>query len=159
MEIPSPFWFAPDIGELKLIGHEVRLSPRLNLVDFQNSDLFPLVAGAGKRPEHTSEYQIPHLRLEDGRWVYLNIGFKDAALAYVGFGWGMLRNGFIELTVHEFREQLHSYRSWLESALGPTESCAGRVVYRKVFAWGEVASSSDWRTELPGILVRFKQTS
>ncbi len=90
-------------------------------------------------------------------WPNTNENRRDVdMLASLGFGWGMIREyGFHELTVPEFREQLHSYSVWLKSVLGPSLPCVSGQAYRQELPWGKIEASTDWRTELAGIGVHF----
>lgn len=157
MEIPSPFLLAADTGELSLDGFQTRFGPQLSVAEFERADLFPeAVKLASEYPHYDPVFQIKSITFKDGRWAYLNAAFRDGMLARLGFGWGMVREyGFHELTVAEFQEQLKSYSAWLESALGPSLPCIAGEAYRQQLPWGKIEASTDWRTRLPGIGVRF----
>jgi len=157
MEIPSPFLLVTDSGQLSLDGFRTSFRPQLSVFEFEKSDLFPLaIKVTSKDSEYDLLFQIKSIALRDGRWAYLHAGFRSGMLVRLGFGWGMLRDyGFHELTVPEFQQQLHSYTAWLESVLGPSLPCASGQAYRQELPWGKVEASTDMRTELAGIGIRF----
>ena len=157
MEIPSPFLLAPDTGQLSLDGFQTSFGPQLSVSEFEKSDLFPLaIKLASEYPHYDPVFQMKSITLQDGRWAYLHTGFRESMLVRLGFGWGMVREyGFHELTVPEFREQLHGYSAWLESVLGPSLRCVSGQAYRQELPWGKIEASTDWRTELAGIGIRF----
>ena len=157
MEIASPFVLAAESGELSLDGFETRFGPQLSVNQFEKSDLYARGVKAGSEFSHFDPvFQIKPITLQDGRWAYLNAAFRDGILVRLGFGWGKVRKyGFHELTAAEFQEQLHSYSAWVAAALGPSLPCTAGEVYLQQLSWGRIEVSMDWRTQLPGIGIRF----
>lgn len=129
----------------------------MSVSEFEKSDLFPLAAKlVSEHPIENVIFQIKSITLQGGRWAYLNASFRESKLVRLGFGWGMIREyGFHELTVPEFEEQLRSYSDWLRSALGPSLRCISGQTYRQQLPWGDIDASTDWRTQLAGIGIRF----
>jgi hypothetical protein len=156
MKITSPFHLAPDTGNLSVDHYESTFSPGLRMAEFQRFDLFSIATKVPPFPRTDEAFQVGPVKVADGTWFYVNVGFSHGVLRLVGFGWGKLRDGFYELTTSEFAEQLHSYKAWLETEIGPSLPCDRHVIYQNQLPWGSVEASSDARTKLPGIGMRFE---
>ena len=156
MNIVSPFHLLSDAGHLSVDNYRLVISPGLTIAQFKHSDLFRAGAKTSRFPNTDEAFTIGPIRLPNGIWFYLNLGFSQGVIAVIGSGWGKVRDGFYEATASEFNEQLQGYKAWLESGLGPSLPCKGDVVYRSELPWGSVEASSDMRSKLPGIGMRFR---
>jgi hypothetical protein len=149
----SPFSLGRTEGGLRLRGFATELRPRMSLSEFQNSDMFP----EAKTSDGSERKKYYTLKIKwTNQWVFIGLTFTDSLLSSIGFGWGVLRNGFEEINTTELQEQLLHFKEWLEQVLGPSKAPRQkREAYYQNLAWGEVTAESDPRTELVHVLLTF----
>ena len=155
MKTASPFHLVSESGILSVDRYHSSFLPGLGITEFHKFDLFPSARKVPVFPGTDKAFSIGPIKVNDETWFYINVGFSRGVLIIIGIGWGKLRHGFYELTAPEFAEQLQSYKAWLEAEIGPSMPSEEPVVYRNQLPWGRVEASSDARTKLPGISIRF----